>query len=172
MKQTVTKCMLCSATLLLLLGAAAPPALAHRDETPAVVKPAEPISTEAHAFGKQGDPKMATRIIAVDMNDMMRFTPSEITVRQGETVRFVVRNKGKIMHEMVLGTMKELKAHGKLMQAYPGMEHDAPHMVHVRPQKQQSMVWQFTNPGEFFYACLIPGHFEAGMIGKINVVKG
>lgn len=80
----------------------------------------------------------------------MRFTPEAIEVRQNEIVRFVVRNSGKQMHEMVLGTMTELKQHHALMQKLPGMEHEA-------------------RPGEFHYGCLIPGHFEAGMIGRINV---
>lgn len=130
------------------------------------------ISTEEHAFGKQGDPKNATRTIAIDMTDTMRFGPAEITVRQGETVRFVVTNKGKMMHEMVIGTLAELKAHGEMMKKHPGMEHDEPYMAHVSPGRKAEMVWHFTRAGEFHYACLVPGHFEAGMIGKIRVVKG
>lgn len=130
------------------------------------------ISSEEHPFGMQGDPKKATRTIAIDMSDAMRFTPSEITVKQGETIRFVVKNKGKLLHEMVIGTMEELKAHHALMQKQPGMEHEEAYMTHVSPGKKETMVWKFTQAGEFYYACLIPGHFEAGMIGKINVVKG
>jgi len=87
-------------------------------------------------------------------------------------VRFVVANKGKLMHEMVIGTMDELKKHGELMKKHPTMEHDEPYMSHVAPGKKEDLVWQFTKAGEFYYACLIPGHFEAGMIGKIKVVKG
>lgn len=129
------------------------------------------ISTDEHTFGRQGDPKWVTRTIAVDMTDAMRFAPAEITVKQGETVRFIVINKGKIMHEMVIGTMDELKAHGELMKKHPGMEHDEPYMSHVSPGKKEALVWQFTNTGEFYFACLIPGHFEAGMVGKIKVTK-
>ncbi len=131
-----------------------------------------PISTEEHAFGKQGNPKKATRIIAIDMSDTMRFGPADITVKQGETVKFVVTNKGKMMHEMVIGTMDELKEHGEMMKKHPGMEHDEPYMSHVSPGKKQDLVWQFTKAGEFYYACLIPGHFQAGMVGKIKVTKG
>jgi len=152
--------------------AVAPVALAHGDESHKAKKASAPISADEHAFGKQGDPKRAVRTIAIDMNDMMRFGPSEITVKQGETVRFVVANKGKIMHEMVLGTMDELKQHGEAMRKHPGMEHDEPYMAHVSPGKKEELVWHFTQPGEFYYACLIPGHFEAGMIGKVKVVKG
>lgn len=130
------------------------------------------FTSEAHAFGLQGNPKKVNRTIAVDMTDMMRFFPADITLKQGETVRFLITNKGKRLHEMVLGTLKELKTHGELMKKFPGMEHDEPYMTHVRPGRKAHMVWQFTQAGEFFYACLIPGHFEAGMVGKIKVVKG
>ena len=90
-------------------------------------------------------------------------------LKKGDTVRFDVRNVGALPHEMVLGTMDELKKHADLMKRHPGMEHDEPHMAHVAPGKQGEMGWQFTKAGEFFYGCLIPGHFEAGMVGKVTV---
>jgi uncharacterized cupredoxin-like copper-binding protein len=145
-------------------------AFAHSGETHKE-KADEAISQDRHAFGKQGRPGKVTRTITIDMTDNMRFTPSDITVRQGETIRFVVANKGKMMHEMVIGTMDELKAHGELMKKHPTMEHDEPYMSHVNPGKKEKLVWQFTETGEFYYACLVPGHFEAGMIGKIKVEK-
>ena len=52
---------------------------------------------------------------------------------------------------------------------FPDMEHDEPCMAHVAPGKQGELVWQFTQPGEFYYGCLVPGHFEAGMVGKVRV---
>ena len=128
-----------------------------------------PISTEEKAFGREGDPRKSTRTVKIDMSDAMRFTPAELAVKQGETVRFEVRNSGKTMHEMVLGTMNELKEHAELMKKHPRMEHDEPYMAHVAPGKTERIVWQFTKPGEFYYGCLIPGHFEAGMIGKVTV---
>ncbi len=128
------------------------------------------ISTGESAFGREGDPKKATRTVNVDMSDKMRFTPAALTVKQGETVRFRVKNSGETMHEMVLGTMDELKQHAEMMQKHPGMEHDEPFMAHVAPGKTETMVWQFTKPGEFHYGCLVPGHFEAGMLGRIRVI--
>ncbi len=125
--------------------------------------------SEEHAFGKAGDPKKATRTITFNMTDNMRFNPSQITVKQGETVRFVAKNDGKIMHELVIGTMKELKAHAEQMKKFPGMEHDEPYMSHVAPGKTEEIIWQFTKAGDFDFACLIAGHFEAGMVGKITV---
>ena len=126
---------------------------------------------EATGFGKAADPKAAARTIRVEMADTMRFTPAEITVRRGESVRFVATNRGKVMHEMVLGTMKELREHAELMKKHPGMEHDEPHMLHVAPGKSGEMGWRFTRAGDFYYGCLVPGHFEAGMVGRIKVTE-
>ena len=134
-------------------------------------KAARPISTEQTPFGREGDPKKVSRTVTVDMSDQMRFSPAQLTIKQGETVRFRVKNSGKVMHEMVIGTMDELKKHAELMKKHPGMEHEEPYMAHVAPGKTETMVWQFTKPGEFHYGCLVPGHFEAGMIGKVVVTK-
>lgn len=127
------------------------------------------ISTEEKAFGREGDPKKAVRTINVDMSDKMRFTPDTLTIKQGETIRFVVKNSGKTMHEFVLGTISELKEHAVLMQKFPGMEHDEPYMAHVAPGKTETITWQFTKAGNFNFGCLLPGHFEAGMVGKLTV---
>lgn len=124
---------------------------------------------EEKAFGKAGDPKKVTRTIRFSMSDKMRFDPSHITVKQGETVRFVVTNNGKLMHEMVFGTPQELKEHAELMKKFPGMEHDEPYMAHVAPGKTEEIIWQFTKVGDFDFACLIAGHFDAGMMGKVKV---
>jgi uncharacterized cupredoxin-like copper-binding protein len=124
---------------------------------------------EEKPFGKAGDPKKVTRTVRFTMSDKMRFDPSHITVKQGETIRFIVRNNGKLMHEMVFGTPQELKEHADLMKKFPGMEHDEPYMAHVAPGKTEEIVWQFTRAGEFDFACLIAGHFDAGMMGKVRV---
>ena len=148
----------------------AAPAWAHTDAGHDKKPSARKLSTEEHAFGKEGDPKKAKRTITVNMADTMRFTPGEITVKQGETVKFVVRNGGKVMHEMVIGTEEELKKHAELMKKHPGMEHEEPYMAHVKPGAKEEIVWTFTKPGTYMYGCLIPGHFEAGMKGAIKVV--
>jgi uncharacterized cupredoxin-like copper-binding protein len=122
------------------------------------------------AFGQKGDPKKVSRTIDLDLSDAMRFAPAELSVKQGETVRFRLKNSGKVMHEMVLGTMQDLKSHAATMRNESGMDHHGEAgVVHVAPGKTASLVWQFTNPGEFHYACLVPGHFEAGMVGNIRV---
>jgi uncharacterized cupredoxin-like copper-binding protein len=122
------------------------------------------------AFGQTGDPKQVNRTLRVDMSDAMRFTPEQITVRKGETVRFLVRNGGKVMHEFVLGTDEELSKHAEMMKKFPGMAHEDPYMAHVAPGESGEVVWQFTEVGDFKFGCLLPGHFEAGMVGRIRVV--
>jgi uncharacterized cupredoxin-like copper-binding protein len=98
------------------------------------------------------------------------FTPAEIRVQRGEIVRFVAANRGKVAHEIALGTMEELKKHAEKMRSQPQMEHpDEEHGAEVAAGKSGSFAWQFTKAGEFHYACLVPGHFEAGMVGKVTV---
>ena len=130
---------------------------------------AKVAAVEEKLFGRAGDSRKVNRTITVAMSDQMRYDPAEIRVKTGETVKFVVANKGKTQHEIVFGTMPELKEHAELMKKNPGMEHDEPHMAHVKAGGKEDLVWQFTKPGEFYYACLMPGHFEAGMIGKFIV---
>lgn len=148
---------------------AADPLAAHSDSHAKKSAAPAAASAEEKSFGKPADAKKAARTITVDMSDRMRFTPAALTVKQGDTVKFVVKNSGKVMHEFVLGTMKELKEHSELMKKHPGMEHDEPYMAHVAPGKTATLAWQFTKSGEFHFGCLLPGHFEAGMIGNINV---
>ena len=121
------------------------------------------------AYGKPGDPAKASRTVAIDMSDSMRFTPALITARKGETIRFVLKNSGKVKHEMVLGSSKELKEHAALMRKFPEMERADPNRLSVDPGKTGALIWQFTRAGTFDFACLQPGHFEAGMRGKIAV---
>ena len=142
-------------------------ALAHGDPyQPAKV---DYSKAEEQPFGRAADPKRTSRTIRIEMSDAMRYSPAEITVRRGETVRFLLQNNGKLTHEFVLGTLPELQAHGELMQKFPDMEHDEPYMAHVAPGGTGELGWQFTRAGEFHYGCLLPGHFEAGMIGRVIV---
>lgn len=127
---------------------------------------------QEQSVGTPGDPKRISRVIEVGMTDLMRFDPAAITVQQGETIRFVVSNRGKVDHEMVLGTMEDLKSHGVSMRANQHVAHDDPSAARVEPGRKKALAWQFSKAGKIFYACLIPGHFEAGMVGKIDVLKG
>jgi uncharacterized cupredoxin-like copper-binding protein len=124
---------------------------------------------EQKPWGIAGDAKRAARTIEIVMTDNMRFSPDRIEVKQGETIRFVIRNSGKLLHEMVIGTGKELVEHAALMARFPGMQHDEAYMAHVAAGKKGGLVWNFNRAGEFEFACLVAGHYQAGMSGKIKV---
>lgn len=143
--------------------------LAHGNEGHGAPRKYDASKVEPTAFGQEGNPKKVTRTIKVDMTDNMRFTPADITVKRGETVKFVVRNAGQVLHEMVLGTKEAIREHAELMKKFPEMEHADANMAHVKPGKAGEIVWQFTKTGEFQFACLQPGHFDAGMVGTVTV---
>jgi uncharacterized cupredoxin-like copper-binding protein len=145
-------------------------AMAHGDENHGK-KEEQQTGDHGEALGKPGDPGKVTRSIQVEMNDTMRFKPANIKVKRGETIRFIVRNAGKVKHEMVLGTIKELKEHAELMRKFPEMEHADPNQVSVEPGMTGELIWQFSKAGTFDFACLVPGHFEAGMVGKVRVSR-
>lgn len=130
-----------------------------------------PVRKEQQAWGIASEAKAAKRTIQLAMTDNMRFTPDRIEVKQGETLRLSITNKGAILHELVIGTKQVLDEHAAMMQKYPNMEHDEPYMTHVPPGKTGEIVWTFNRPGEFDFACLIAGHYQAGMVGKIVVKK-
>ena len=121
------------------------------------------------AIGKPGVASKVTRTINIDMRDDMRFHNSIIDAKRGETIRFIAKNSGKVKHEMVLGTQKDLKEHYELMKKNPEMEHADANMVTVAPGKTGEIIWQFTSAGKVDFACLQPGHYDAGMEGQVIV---
>ncbi len=135
-------------------------------------KKAGATSHEGHAstLGNPGDPKKVSRTVEITMSDAMRYSLASVSVKTNETIRFVLKNEGKLKHEMVLGTIDELKAHAALMLKFPEMEHADPNQASVEPGKTAELIWQFTKPGTFDFACLQPGHYEAGMKGQVIVV--
>lgn len=132
-------------------------------------KPMQAVEKEQTAWGIAGDAAAASRTVRVAMSDKMRFTPSSIQVKEGETVKFLIENKGQILHEFVLGNQKSLDEHAAMMIKFPHMEHDEPYQAHVAPGKTGELVWQFNRGGDFKFACLIPGHYQAGMVGTLGV---
>lgn len=125
-------------------------------------------STET-SYGQPGEASRVTRTIQVDMSDAMRFTPSDIRVKKGETIRFVVKNSGQLRHEFSLGTRQELEEHYEQMKKFPHMVHDEPNKVTVEPGQSGEVVWKFTRTGAVDFACLHPGHYDAGMKGQVKV---
>lgn len=155
-------------TLLLTALLAAPLAAhAHGDKMHAQAVTA---AAEQTPWGIAGTPSEVTRTIDLEMHDTMRFSPDSLAVQEGDTVRFVLKNAGRMLHEIVIGTPGELEKHAAMMARFAGMEHDAPYMAHVDPGDAGEIVWHFNRPGRFEFACLIAGHYEAGMRGTLVVV--
>lgn len=144
------------------------PAGAHGENHPGGAA-AAPVVKEQKPWGIAADPKEANRTIQIRMTDNMRFTPSHLDVREGETLRLRAVNSGQLLHEIVIGTPDELQAHAEMMKKHPGMEHDEPYMAHVPAGKRSDITWTFNRAGDFEFACLLPGHFDAGMRGTIRV---
>lgn len=153
---------------LLLTTTFATPVWAHGDVAHA--QKSAITKKEQKDWGIAGDAKAARRSITVGMSDDMRFTPSQITVKLGETVKFTIKNTGQILHEFVIGTKQELDAHAALMLKFPNMEHSEAYMAHVPPGKTGHIVWTFNKAGDFDFACLMAGHYQAGMVGHITVL--
>ena len=131
----------------------------------------EEVVKEQKLWGIAGDAADVTRTIEVSMQDTMRFTPELVNITKGETIRFVAKNDGAVLHEFVLGTTHTNDEHAAMMLKYPSMEHDEPYMIHVSASKTGELIWTFNREGAFDFACLIAGHYQAGMKGSI-VVSG
>jgi uncharacterized cupredoxin-like copper-binding protein len=153
---------ICCAAVLVAGGAAAHDRAGHAASAAAV--PAEQTR-----WGVAGGSRTAQRTVEIVMRDAMRFVPDRLQFRRGETVRLVFRNEGRQLHEFVLGTRRSLEDHAVLMQKFPGMEHDEPYMAHVPPGQTAEILWTFNRRGEFEFGCLLPGHFQAGMRGRVSV---
>ncbi|MGE8505149.1 MAG: cupredoxin domain-containing protein [Pseudomonas sp.] len=125
---------------------------------------------EQKPWGIAGQADQVDRTVEIRMGDNMRFTPEKLQVKQGETIRFVHRNDGKLMHEFVLGTRQTLDEHAAEMLKGTGMAHGEAYMAHVAPEAQGEMIWTFNRAGEFEFACLIAGHYQAGMRGSVEVL--
>lgn len=124
-------------------------------------------------IGMPGDASMVTRTIEVTMKETddgdMIFEPSTMNISQGETIRFAIKNAGELQHEFVLDTIKENEMHKEMMVKFPEMEHDDPNAVRLDAGEEGEIIWSFTTAGSLEFACLIPGHYGAGMHGDVVV---
>ena len=123
------------------------------------------------AIGQPGIVTATSRVVTISMSDNMRFSPASINARQGETIRFIIKNDGKTKHEFVLGSAKDLKEHYEVMKKNPEMEHSDPNMISLAGGESGEVVWQFTRAGKIDFACLQPGHYDAGMKGAVTVAR-
>lgn len=143
------------------------------------------------SIGQPGEAAEASRTIEVAMYDNY-YEPEEISVETGETVRFVVKNEGMLVHEFNIGTaamhaahqdeMMMMVEHGviqgdtinhEMMKMDMGdgqtMEHDDPNSVLLEPGKTEEIVWTFTEATDLEFACNVPGHYDAGMYGALMI---
>lgn len=145
---------------------------------------------EHFAFGHPAKAEQATRTVELTLGDMY-FEPKALTVKEGETVHFVLTNKGQLLHEFNLGDAAMHAAHQQEMlkmvasgmltstgikhdmagmdHGDMGMKHDDPNSVLVEPGKTAELTWTFTQVTHLEFACNIPGHYQAGMVGKIAI---
>ena len=122
--------------------------------------------------GEPGNPNRPAKIVKVTMGESdgkMLFDPARLEVKKGDQIKFVLRNNGQLDHEFVLASTADNLKHAEAMQKSPDMAHAEPNGRQLAPNKAGEIVWKFTKAGEFEYACLIPGHREAGMTGTIVV---
>lgn len=134
--------------------------------------PAGHSHDETFSAGEPGDPKKPTRIVQVTMGEAdgkMMFVPNKVEVKKGKQIKFMLRNNGELDHEFVLATTQENLEHAEMMKKNPEMRHADPNARRVAPKQTSELVWKFTKKGTFEFACLIPGHYQAGMQGLIVV---
>jgi uncharacterized cupredoxin-like copper-binding protein len=127
---------------------------------------------EHFSAGQPGDPKKPFRVVEVTMQEgdgTMGYSLKALNVKRGEQIKFVISNGGALPHEFILADEKDNLKHGALMQKFPDMQHDDPNGKSLEPAAKSEILWRFSKPGTFEFACLIPGHREAGMLGKITV---
>lgn len=139
-------------------------------------------------WGEAGQPGEVTRTIEVIMGDIY-FKPKSIEANVGDTIRFLIRNDGALVHEFNIGTLNMHQEHqmemAKMMQMgmmtattlnhekmmHGGMKHDDANSVLLEPGKEAELVWKFTKSGKLEFACNVPGHYGAGMVGSLSIVE-
>lgn len=124
-------------------------------------------------IGQPADAGTETRTIQVKLMETaegeMIFEPKVLEFKAGETVRLAIENIGEQEHEFVMDTVDAVAKHKAVMNEFPEMEHDDPNAVRLAPGEKGEIIWTFANTGSFQFACLIPGHYEAGMHGALSV---
>lgn len=121
-------------------------------------------------WGIADDSQAASRTVQIVMTDNMRFSPDSIQVQQGDVTKFVIKNDGKMLHEFVIGAKPVLDRLAVLVaRSSDKVDHARSDRIHVAAGKAGELFWNFNRAGVFDFACLLPGHYQSGMVGKINV---
>jgi uncharacterized cupredoxin-like copper-binding protein len=136
--------------------------------------PADAGQGKKFSFGEPAKAAEAARTVEVtaDDRDGMRFVMEPGPIRLGETIRFIVTNKGQGPHEFSIGDTASQRAHDKLMAKNPEMHHEGdPSVVTLQPGETKELVWKFSKPlqGDIVFACQMPGHYDAGMVHKAKL---
>ena len=130
---------------------------------------------ETFAAGMPGDTAEVARTVDLTIHEQpdgkMSFGSDGLQAKHGEQIRFVVTNDGKAPHEFRIDSQAGNAAHKAMMAKMPGMEHHDANAVTIAPGKTATLVWRFSKPGTYEFACLLPGHYEAGMHGAIIVAR-
>jgi len=141
----------------------------------AVGLPALAAGEHSYAFGHPALATAATRTVEVTLGDMY-FEPKALEVKAGETVRFVLHNQGQVEHEFSLGDaamharhQKEMIEHAAMGHSMAGMQHEDPNTVMVAPGQRAELTWAFAKATGLEFACNVPGHYQAGMVGQLKV---
>lgn len=122
------------------------------------------------SIGHKGEAKDVNRTITIEASEIA-FNLKSIDVKAGETIRFVLINKGEQPHEFALGDAAEQSAHREMMSEMAGMEmeHTEGNSVSAEPGETKELIWTFTKAGQFEFSCNYPGHSELGMMGPLTV---
>ena len=130
---------------------------------------------ETFAAGTPGDPAETARTVALTIHQVrqgkMSFGSDDLHAKPGEQIRFVVTNDGEVPHEFRIDSKAGNAEHKAMMAKMPGMVHHDPNTMSIAPGRTMALVWRFSKPGSYEFACLLPGHYEAGMHGAIVVAK-
>ncbi len=152
----------------------APATMMHDDESQQHMMERESMPGHDHAMGsltgKPGDEASVSRVIEVTADDTMHFTHEPLNIKDGETIKFVVANKGAIPHEFAIATKDEHMEHGQMMLNNPNMHH-APggNVITIQPGETETLIWTFENAWQIEAACNIPGHYQAGMHSPVSI---
>lgn len=131
-------------------------------------------ATHRHAVSRAGQPGTASRVthtIRVQTLDTMRYAPGALTVKSGQTVRFIVTNAGKMRHEFAIGDAEEQRRHAEMMKEMPDTKHDENNATALEPGETKELIWRFGERGKVEIACHLPGHYEAGMRAIVTVAR-
>ena len=142
-------------------------------------------------IGSKGNESDISRTIKVVMYDNY-YEPSSFQINAGETIKFEVENAGELVHEFnIANKMMHMKHQPemekmveneilfadsidknkmkKMAKIDKSMGHSHSNSVLLEPKQKGNIIWRFENAVNIEVACNVPGHYQAGMIAKVNI---